>query len=101
MVFLKLLNTLKNICLFTFLNLGLRAISDKQLLIFRRHDHSICYLGTHVDDIFLACNKDSGLNDWVREQLGLVFTLSHRPNTTVHLNLVIKRYRAYKSLKIS
>ena len=78
-----------------------RTISDKQLFLLRRPDHSICYLSTHVDDIFLACTKDSGLNDWVRDQLALVFTLSHRPNTTVHLGLVIERDRANKSLKIS
>ena len=83
------------------LNLGFeRTISDKQIFIFRRPDHSICYLSTHVDDIFLACTKDSGLNDWVREQLALVFTLSHRPNATVRLGLVIERDRAHKSLKI-
>ena len=29
-----------------------RTISDKQLFIFLRPDHSICYLSTHVDDIF-------------------------------------------------
>ena len=78
-----------------------RTISDKQLFIFRRPDHSICYLSTHVDDIFLACTKDSGINDWVREQLALVFTLSHRPQTTVHLGLVLERDRNNKSLKIS
>ena len=61
-----------------------RTISDKQLFIFRRPDNCICYLSIHVDDIFLACTKDSGLNDWVREQLALVFMLSHRPQTTVH-----------------
>jgi hypothetical protein len=78
-----------------------RTISDKQLFILKRDDGSICYASTHVDDIFLACTKDSGLNDWVREQLSKVFTLTHRPNTTVHLGLVIERDRANKWLKIS
>jgi len=70
------------------LNLGFkRTISDKQLFILKRDDGSICYASTHVDDIFLACTKDSGLNDWVRDQFAKVFTLTHRPNTTVILVL--------------
>ena len=78
-----------------------RTISDKQLFMLRDDNGNICYLSTHVDDIFLASTKDSGLNDWVREQLSKVFTLTHRPNTSVHLGLVIERDRPNKWLKIS
>jgi len=77
-----------------------RTISDQQLFILEKDDN-ICYASTHVDDIFLASTKDSGLNDWVHEQLKKVFTLTHRPNTNVHLGLVIERDRPSRWLKIS
>jgi len=77
-----------------------RTISDQQLFILEK-DGKICYASTHVDDIFLASSKDSGLNDWVHAQLAKVFTLTHRPNTNVHLGLVIERERSSRWLKIS
>ena len=77
-----------------------RTISDKQLFILEK-DNAICYISTHVDDIFLACTKDSGLNTWVHTELAQVFTLTHRPNTNTHLGLVIDRDRPSKWLKIS
>jgi hypothetical protein len=77
-----------------------RTISDQQLFILEK-DGNICYVSTHVDDIFLASTKDSGLNDWVHDQLKKVFTLTHRPNTNVHLGLVIERNRPSRWLKIS
>jgi hypothetical protein len=77
-----------------------RTISDQQLF-FLEKDGAICYISTHVDDIFLACTKNSDLNEWVHTQLAKVFTLTHRPNTNVHLGLVIERERSARWLKIS
>jgi len=58
------------------LKLGfVRTISDQQLFVLRRNG-SLCYLSTHVDDLFVACTKGSQLNDWVREQLSHVFQLT-------------------------
>jgi len=44
------------------------TISDQQLFVLRRN-FAICYLSTHVDNLFVR----SHLNDWVREQLPHAF----------------------------
>jgi len=77
-----------------------RTISDQQLFVLRRHG-ALCYLSTHVDDLFVACTKGSQLNDWVREQLSHVFQLTYRPESSVHLGLVLTRDRPLRSLTIS
>ena len=64
-------------------------------------DTAICYVSTHVDDLFVTCTKGSKLNDWVREQLSHVFQLTYRPESSVHLGLVLTRDRSLKSLTIS
>ena len=65
-------------------------------------EHSaICNLSTHVDDLFVACTKGSKRNDWVREQLSHVFQLTHRPESSVRLGLVLTHDRLLKSLTIS
>jgi len=76
------------------------TISGQQLFVLRRNG-AICYLSTHVDDLFVACTKGSKLNDWVREQLYQVFHLTHRPKSSVHLGLVLTCDKPRKSLTIS
>jgi len=76
-----------------------RTISDQQLFFLRRNG-AICYLSTHVDDLFVACTKGSKLNDWVREHLSHVFQLTHRPESSVYLGLVLTHDRLRKSLTI-
>ena len=39
-----------------------RTISDQQLFVLRCNG-ALCYLCTHVDDLFVACTKSSKLND--------------------------------------
>jgi len=68
------------------------TISDQQLFVLRRNG-SLCYLSRHVDDLFVACTKGSQLNDWVRVQLSHIFQLTHRPESSVHLGLVLTRDR--------
>jgi len=65
-----------------------RNVSDQQLFVLR-NDTAICYVSTHVDDLFVTCTKGSKLNDWVREQLSLVFQLTYRPESSNHLGLVL------------
>ena len=77
-----------------------RTVSDKQLFVLRR-DGNICYLSTHVDDLFVACTPSSGLHTWVQTQLEKVFTLTSRPESNIHLGLVITRDRPRRSLTIS
>ena len=74
-----------------------RTVSDQQLFVLRK-DGAIYYLSTHVDDLFVACSK---LYDWVREQLSHVLQLTHRPESSIHLGLVLTRDRSLKSLTIS
>jgi len=83
------------------LKLGfVRTVFDQQLFVLCRNC-DICYLSTHIDDTFVACTKDSHLNDWVREQFSLVFQLTNRPESSVHLGLVLTHDIPCKSLTIS
>jgi hypothetical protein len=67
-----------------------RTFSDQQSFVLRK-DTAICYVSTHVDDLFVTCTKGSKLNDWVRDQLSLVFQLSYLNPlfTLVSFSLVI------------
>ena len=51
------------------LKLGfVRTVFDKQLFVLRR-DSNICYLSTHVGDLFVASTRKSELHTLVQTQL--------------------------------
>ena len=78
----------------------MRTVSDKQLFVLCR-DGELCYLSTHVDDLFVAGTRESELHTWVQTQLEKISTLTSRPESNIHLGLVITRDRLRRSLTIS